>query len=351
MNKSKVGIFFGGQGGEHALSCLSAIGVFENLDRTRYEPFPVGISESGKMLLIPPDHRFWHTEEAFPRIDAEFEADELVLSTDSESTFWYRRVDAKRIEPLARPDVVLIILHGTYGEDGSIQGLLDFCGIKYVGAGILGSAVSLDKEFTKIILNSAKISTVAYQLADRIDPDLLVFPVFVKAATGGSSVGIERVDSLGDLAAAVERVQKYCPKVLIENAVTGTEVECAIREDSSGPLAATPGEILLEPGRWYDYDAKFVAKVATRIPAHLPPAQLQACQALAIRAFQALNLRGMARVDMFVLANGQILVNEVNTIPGFHEISMYPQMWATDGLTYPNLLTKLIEFRLAEPLK
>jgi D-alanine-D-alanine ligase len=350
MSKPTVGIFFGGQGGEHELSCLSAIGIFQNLDRSQFEPLAVGISRSGKMFAVPSDHPFWTTDQAFPRIDDDFEGDQLMVSTDSQSAFLYRLVDARRIEPLARPDVVFIILHGTYGEDGSIQGLLDFCGIRYVGAGILGSALSLDKELTKIVLNSAKIATVAYQLADRIDPELLVFPVFVKAATGGSSVGIERVDSLDGLAAAVERVRKYDPKVLVENAVTATEVECAVLEDSSGIHAATPGEILLEPGRWYDFDAKFVEKVATRIPADLPPTQLHACQAIAVRAFQALNLRGLARVDLFVLRNGEILVNEVNTIPGFHEISMYPKMWANQGIPYPDLLTKLIEFRLGQPL-
>ncbi|MDR2538839.1 MAG: D-alanine--D-alanine ligase, partial [Bifidobacteriaceae bacterium] len=336
-----------GQGGEHALSALSAIGIYNNLDRSRYEVIPVAIAKSGRMFYVPDDHPFWSTDDPFPIIYDDFQAPELLISTAENSSFFYLK-QGDDIQPFIRPDVAFIILHGTYGEDGSIQGLLYFSRIKYIGAKILASAICLDKELTKIILQNAGVAVTDYQMADHYDPAELRFPVFVKAATGGSSVGIERVESLEELPAAIQRVGEYDPKVLLENGVEAKEIECAVMETEQGIEVAPPGQILLNAGQWYDYDAKFVAKISTQVPADLSADQLAKCQQVAKKAFRALQLNGMARIDLFVLADSQVLVNEVNTIPGFHEISMYPKMWSQAGLSYRDLLSKLIDFRLVD---
>jgi D-alanine-D-alanine ligase len=346
MTRPVVALLFGGQGGEHPLSTLSAIGIFGQLDRERYEVLPIGISKQGTMFYIGPDHPFWKTDDPFPIINDDFDGEELLISTGFNSEFLYIK-SGDQVKPLKRPDLAFIILHGTYGEDGSIQGLLYFSGIKYIGARILGSALCLDKEFTKILLQNAGLPVTPWQMADNYDFKKLKFPVFVKAATGGSSVGIERANNLDELPGLISEVSQYDPKVLLENAVVGKEIECAVLETASGIEVAPPGEIELGEDQWYDYDAKFVEKISTRVPADLPDDQLKKCQNIAKRTFEVLQLNGMARVDLFVLETGEILINEVNTIPGFHEISMYPKMWSQAGLGYRDLLNKLIDFGLS----
>jgi D-alanine-D-alanine ligase len=254
-------------------------------------------------------------------------------------------------------DVVFPVLHGPFGEDGTIQGLLEMAGVPYVGSGVLGSAVAMDKEFTKKLLAAEGLPVGPYavvragaELAEA-DRERLGLPVFVKPARGGSSIGISRVDDWAELPAALGTARAADDKVLVEAAVPGREIELAVLEglDGAAPDVSVPAEILLLGGReWYDFEAKYLDDVsALEIPADLPPGVTARLRELAARAFTALDCAGLARVDFFVGAGGELTVNEVNTMPGFTPISVFPRAWAASGLDYPALLDRLITTALA----
>jgi D-alanine-D-alanine ligase len=254
-------------------------------------------------------------------------------------------------------DVVFPILHGPFGEDGTIQGLLEMAGVPYVGSGVLGSAVAMDKEFTKKLLAAEGLPVGPYAVVRagqdlaEADRERLGLPVFVKPARGGSSIGISRVDDWAELPAALAAARAADSKVLVEAAVPGREIELAVLERVGGgpPEVSVPAEILLTGGReWYDFEAKYLDDVsALDIPADLPGEVATRLRELAAQAFAALDCAGMARVDFFVGAGGEVTVNEVNTMPGFTPISVFPQAWAASGLDYPALLDRLIQTALA----
>jgi D-alanine-D-alanine ligase len=254
-------------------------------------------------------------------------------------------------------DVVFPVLHGPYGEDGTIQGLLELAGVPYVGAGVLASAAAMDKEFTKKLLAAEGLPVGDWAVLRPGAPTLsaterarLGLPVFVKPARAGSSLGVSRVDSWADLDAAIEHARRTDPKVLVEAAVLGREIECGVLEYPDGRIEASPtAEIHLGGDHtFYDFDAKYLEDVATfDIPADLPTATAGRIQELSRRAFAALDAQGLARVDFFVRPDGDVVINEVNTLPGFTPISMYPRMWAAGGVSYPELISVLIRTALA----
>jgi D-alanine-D-alanine ligase len=258
---------------------------------------------------------------------------------------------------LTEVDVVFPVLHGAYGEDGTVQGLLEMAGIPYVGANVFASAAAMDKEFTKKLLAADGLPVGRWAVLrpgvstlSVADKDRLGLPVFVKPARAGSSLGVSRVDSWADLDTAIDHARRTDPKVLVEAAVLGREIECGVLEYPDGRVEASPtAEIHLGGDHtFYDFDAKYLEDVATfDIPADLPAATAARIQDLSRKAFAALDAQGLARVDFFVGPDGEVVVNEVNTLPGFTPISMYPRMWAAGGVSYPELISVLIRTALA----
>ena len=313
MSKLRVAVLYGGRSGEHEISLRSAESIIAAMDPARYEVQRIFISKDG------------HWE---PR----------ALSPD----------------PAANPgiDVVFPVLHGTFGEDGTIQGLLELAGLPYVGAGVLGSAVSMDKEFTKRLLQERGLPVAEFLVVSRGAFDLdaicarLPFPMFVKPANLGSSVGISKVKTREEMAEALAFAARFDRKIIVERGIAGREFECAVLGNAD-PVAAVPCEIL--PSReFYDYEDKYILGTSrTVLPADLSPAQAGEIQRLAIASYQAVGCEGMARVDFLMeTATGKFYVNEPNTIPGFTSISMYPKMWEAAGLPYPKLIDRLIELAL-----
>jgi D-alanine-D-alanine ligase len=341
----RVGILFGGKSAEHEVSILSARNVMLALDPARFEPVLIGIDKGGRWLL----------QEA-----------ELLLSAKGDPRLLRLASGAAEatIVPVpsgeANVDVVFPVLHGPFGEDGTVQGLLELADLPYVGAGVLGSAVGMDKDVMKRLLAQAGVPVAAFRTlraADfRRDPLAtsaraaeLGFPLFTKPANLGSSVGVRRVARAEDLPAALAEAFAYDVKALAEAAVTGREIECSVLGDDD-PIASVPGEIVVtHRDGFYSYEAKYVDEdgAALEIPARLTPVEVAAVRALAIRAFQVLECSGMARVDFFLRPDGTLLVNEINTIPGFTAISMYPKLWEQSGIPPRELVTRLIDIALA----
>jgi D-alanine-D-alanine ligase len=275
----------------------------------------------------------------------------VVLPPDPSARSLLSVEPGEAVRVLESVDVVFPVLHGLYGEDGTIQGLLEMAGVPYVGAGVFASAAAMDKEFTKILLRAAGLAVGEFAVLRRgrpfseVDLHRLGLPVFVKPARAGSSVGITRVSDWGRLREAVEFAFEHDSKVLVEAAVSGREIECGVLEDESGqPMASVPAEIRLRAGRdWYDFDAKYLDDACDfDVPASLAAAVTAAIQDAACTAFTTLDCAGLARVDFFVTDDEQVVVNEINTMPGFTPISMYPRMWAASGVDYPTLVDRLI---------
>jgi D-alanine-D-alanine ligase len=339
VNKIRVGVVFGGRSGEHEVSIASAASIFKHLDRGRYEAIPIRIEKDGRWLLGAKEPTMLSAAAVLK--DSRTEALEAVEPT--------RAVDRRSI------DVVFPVLHGPYGEDGTVQGLLELANVPYVGAGVLGSAVGMDKAVMKKLFAADGLPIVPYLTLLRPDWDRrrdsltsrvaqeLGYPVFVKPANLGSSVGISKARSDAELHEAVALALQYDRKVVVEAAVpSAREIECAVLGNDD-PQASVPGEII--PSRdFYDYEAKYLDEGSQLlIPAPLTAAQTAAIQQLAIKAFQAVDGAGMSRVD-FLMARetGALYLNEVNTIPGFTTVSMYPKMWEASGLPYAELLDRLI---------
>ncbi len=357
--KLHVGLIFGGRSGEHEVSIASALSVYQALDKSRYEVTLIAIDKQGRWLL--PDPQALLQQSSTPmaaklgKVDSTFalvpyaNAQQLV-TTDSKSS-------AVRLPPV---DVILPILHGTYGEDGTIQGLLELAQIPYVGSGVLGSALGMDKEVSRHLLKAAGISTVPtltlrkseyLKDAENCHRRILAafkLPVFIKPANAGSSVGVHKVKTPEQLATALQDAFTFDLKVLVEKSVQARELEVAVLGNDD-PRASVVGEIIPKH-EFYSYEAKYLDANGSELvtPARdVSDATVQQIQEWAILAFKALDCRGLARVDFFLdKVTGELYLNEINTIPGFTSVSMYPRMWESSGLPYPELLNELIRLAL-----
>jgi D-alanine-D-alanine ligase len=360
--KVRVAVVFGGRSSEHAISCVSAGAVLTHLDRERFEVVPVGITRDGAWVLGTSDPReLVISDRALPSVDAGGTA--LALPGDPTRGGLVVLDPDRAGEVFSGVDVVFPVLHGPFGEDGTIQGLLEMAGVPYVGAGVLASAVSMDKEFTKKLLAAEGIpvgdlvvlrpGTATLTAAQR---DRIGLPAFVKPARAGSSVGITRVTDWADLDDAIALAREHDPKVLVEAAVVGREVECAVLELPDGSVqASVPAEIRIvgttaagATPDFYDFEAKYLDDVCEfDIPAKLDDDVAERLRAMAVDAFRAVDGQGLARVDFFVGPDGELTVNEVNTMPGFTPISMYPRAWAVTGVDFATLCATLVETALA----
>lgn len=354
-----MAVVFGGRSSEHAISCATAAGVLGAIDRDRYEVVPIGISAQGRWVLAADDPDRWAlgAGTSGAQVGAELGAVSLPLGDGAEGLIVAEPGQVPR--ELAAVDVVFPLLHGPFGEDGTVQGLLELAGLPYVGSGVLASAAGMDKHYMKVVLRDAglpmgRFVTVAPGWWDRAPDEVeataagLGWPVFVKPARAGSSVGVSRVEGPEGLAAAMDVACREDPKVLIEAAVAGREIEVAVLggRGGAGPRTTMPGEIVVaEHEGFYDFESKyFDADAATlSCPADLPGEVTAQVRAMAAQSFEALGCEGLARVDFFYTEAGQVLVNEINTMPGFTPISMFPKLWQHAGMSYTELITELIE--------
>ena len=346
MKRIRVGVIYGGKSGEHEVSVASAASIFRNLDRSRYDAVPLFIQKDGRWTLGAP------TPQALSAGD--------VLRQQASQAL--QPVEPSAAVGSSDVDVVFPVLHGPYGEDGTVQGLLELANIPYVGAGVLGSAVGMDKAVMKTLFAAEGLPIVPHVVVRQPEweesppavesrvADALGYPVFVKPANLGSSVGISKVRSSADLPAAIDLALQFDRKLVIEAAVPKVrEIECAVLGNDE-PEASLPGEVIVtHRDGFYSYDAKYLDAdgASWTIPADIPRESADLVRHLSVRAFRVLELAGMARVD-FLLADetGDIFLNEVNTIPGFTTISMYPKMWEASGLSYSALLDRLITLAL-----
>lgn len=345
MSKTRVVILFGGRSAEHEISLLSARNVLVALDRQAYEPELISIDKHGRwrreteafLLSATGDPRKLRLPENSPEVTVPVYPSPTGLFGDN--------------------TVVFPVLHGTYGEDGRLQGLLDMVGVPYVGSGALGSAAGMDKDVAKRLLSQAEIPVVPWQLVTAAefqqDPQTVLqqvahlqFPLFIKPANAGSSVGVSRVAHAADLAPALQKALRFDTKVLAEAGINAREVECAVLGNDT-PKASQPGEIIVtHKDGFYSYEAKYLDPDGAhlQIPAPVPGEVSELIQDLAIQSFKALDLAGLARVDFFVERGTlEVYLNEVNTMPGFTAISMYPKMWEASGMTQSELVAQLIE--------
>ena len=368
--KVRVAVVFGGRSAEHAVSCASAGLVLGAIDRDRYDVVPVGIARDGRWVLTSGDPaRLALSSNAEPSVDAVATPGVSVTPTSGPGGGTLVFSGPASVPPeLGEVDVVLPLLHGTFGEDGTIQGLLEMAGIRYAGAGVLASAAGMDKEYMKLLFAARGLPIGPYVVVrDRAwgssssslerkrvldEAAELGWPVFVKPASGGSSIGTSRADSAGELEAAIEEARRYDRKVLVEAAIAGAEIECAVLEglDGGAPEASVPGMIVVDPhATWYDFEAKYLAADSRmEIPAPIPAGATERVRALACAAFDAIGCEGLARVDFFYTTSGEVLVNEINTMPGMTPSSGFPMMWAASGLALPRLIDRIITTALAK---
>jgi D-alanine-D-alanine ligase len=342
----RLAVVFGGRSSEHGVSCLTAANVLEVVDRDRFDVTPVGITVDGD----------WVRESAsWP----ELAPGTLPAVRPEMPPFAW--------DDLREFDVVLPLLHGPWGEDGTIQGLFEMAGVHYVGAGVLASAVAMDKPFTKTVFAASGLPQIPYVTVpprawerdrERVIARIkaLGLPVFVKPARAGSSSGVMMVDSLEELESAVHQAQDFDPKVLVESAVRGKrELECGVIQQLDGTaVASVVGEIVVEEGsahEFYDFEAKYLDGTSTNIvPADIPEILSDRIRAYAVQAFDAIGCEGLARVDFFLNGDGELVVNEINTMPGFTPFSMFPLLWEASGLTYAELVDRLLQLALDRPL-
>ena len=352
MGRIRVAVVYGGRSSEHGISVVSAGSVLGALDPSKYDVVPIGITPTGGWMLTDADPRALQIDgRELPQVE---KGTAVVLPGDP-TTSLVRMDPGEGMQMLESVDVVFPVLHGRYGEDGTIQGLLEMAGVPYVGPGVFASAAAMDKAFTKKLLAAEGIDVgdyVVYRagaVASVADVAHLGLPAFVKPARAGSSVGITKVTDWDQLADAVEVAFEHDDKVLVEAAVSGREIECGVLEDEHGlPMASVPAEIRLVRGHdWYDFEAKYLDDACEfDVPAQLSEPVTARIQELACRAFDALDCAGLARVDFFVTPDERVLVNELNTMPGFTPISMFPRMWAASGIEYPQLVDRLIQSAL-----
>jgi D-alanine-D-alanine ligase len=361
-HRPRVAVVFGGRSSEHGVSCVTAGSVLAAIDPEQYDVVPVGIATDGRWVLESGDtERLAISGRDLPRVDGERAGVALLRDQDATDLVV---ADASSVpEVIGAVDVVFPLLHGPWGEDGTLQGMLEMAGVRYVGAGVLASAVGMDKAYLKVVLRDAGLPVLPGVVVTARDWErdpagcrervaTLGYPVFAKPARGGSSFGISKVHDASELDAAIALAQEHDPKVLVEAAApTGSrEVECGVLETFDGGCETTvPAEITVTGDHeFYDFEAKYLPEEATRldIPADLPDETAQRLRELSARAFEAVSCEGLARVDFFVLPDGELVINELNTMPGFTPTSMYPQMWAASGLDYPGLVDRLLQLAL-----
>jgi D-alanine-D-alanine ligase len=360
----RLAVVFGGRSTEHAVSCVSAGSVLAAVDRDRYDVVPVGISREGRWVLAAdePD-KLAIIGGRLPEVESSGSA--VVLTGDpTHRGLTVHEPGAVPVE-LGEVDVVLPLLHGPYGEDGTLQGLLELAGVPYVGSGVFASAAAMDKGHMKALLQAAGLPVGRYAVVTPRDWDTdraavretvaaLGYPVFVKPARAGSSVGITKVHAPDGLDAAVDEARTHDLRVVVEAAVEGREIECGVLEGLDGgvPEASVPAEVVVGGDHeFYDFAAKYLPDEGTElvVPAELPEDVAGEVRDLAVRAFEALSCEGLARVDFFVGHDGRVVVNEVNTMPGFTPVSMFPLKWKATGLDYPALVDRLVQTALRRP--
>jgi D-alanine-D-alanine ligase len=357
--RPRVAVVFGGRSSEHAISCISAGSVLRAIDRTTYDVVPIGITVDGRWVLEADDpDRLAIDSGRLPSVDGT--GARVVLAGDP--TSGGLMVSDPGAVPRVLGEVDVPLLHGPFGEDGTLQGLLELAGVPYVGSGVLASAAAMDKSMMKVLLSAAGLPVAPYVVVpDRDWPSAgtealirtaLELPVFVKPARAGSSVGVSKVVTWAGLVAAVEAARVHDPKVVVEQAVAGREIECGVLESEDGRSLETSvcGEITVLGGHeFYDFAAKYLeVEDVTRldVPADLPDEVSARVRAMATAAFRALDCEGFARVDFFVGPDGAVTVNELNTIPGFTPVSMFPLLWAASGVPYPALVDRLVRSAL-----
>ena len=337
-----VAVVCGGVSSEHEISCVSAGSIMQAIDKTLFNPILIGITKSGRWKLLPADTKFEITgtgaNAKLPHISEE-------VNNENE-IFWSRKgafVNGKNLEI----DVAFPILHGPFGEDGTIQGLFEMWSIPYVGSKVLASAICMDKSFAKAIFAAAGLKTVPGTVTTNTEveiPSSITYPLFVKPARGGSSRGTIKVKSAAELKSAISNASQFDQKVLVEQAIKATEIECAILESGGKYWVSNPGQIkLAEKYEFYDFEAKYLDNsMQLVVPAQLDSAVLDQIKDLALRAFKAANCSGLARVDFFYSDKGEIFINEINTMPGFTPTSVYPKLMQQIGISYSELITKLL---------
>jgi D-alanine-D-alanine ligase len=371
QRKIRVAVVFGGRSAEHAVSCASAGLILGAIDKDRYDVVPIGIARDGRWVLTSGDPaRLALGTGELPSVEAIATPGMSVTPrTGPGSGALVITGPAEVPAGLGEVDVVLPLLHGTYGEDGTLQGLLEMTGIRYAGAGVLASATGMDKEYMKLLFAARGLPIGRYVVVrerdwgpsaaaaerKRVLDDIaeLGWPVFVKPARGGSSIGTSRVTGQDDLEAAIDEARRYDRKIIVEAAIDGTEVECAVLEGLGGgaPEASVPGQIVVDPhSAFYDFDAKYLgAESRMDIPARIPAAAAERVRQLACAAFDAISCEGLARVDFFYTPAGEVLINEINTMPGMTPSSGFPMMWAASGLPMPALIDRIIQTALRKP--
>ncbi len=340
MKKIRIGIVFGGRSCEHEISMLSARNVIEALDKDKYDPVLIHIDKNGA----------WHLRQSLEDLSQQ---ESVAIVPKKEKSDLVRLSSPS--DPSSSIEVIFPVLHGSLGEDGSIQGLFKMADIPFVGAGVLGSAVGMDKDVMKRLLRDGGIPVGEFFVVYRHERESCTFtdcvekvglPFFLKPANAGSSVGVSKVCSEGGFIRALEEAFLYDKKVIIERYIPGREIECSVLGNEY-PIASVPGEIIPQHD-FYSYEAKYLDEngAVLEAPANIPPEVAEKVQSLAVKAFQVLCCEGMARVDFFLTKDGQLFVNEINTLPGFTKISMYPKLWEISGLSYSELLDRLIELAL-----
>lgn len=363
--RTRVLLVFGGVSSEHQISCLTAQGVLGAVDGDRFEVSCVGITADGRWVAVDEDvvRAYAVSGGELPSVDPDLP--EVVLHRLG-AEVWLSDLDGDRLTDRTRIDVAFTLLHGPFGEDGTVQGMFEMLGVRYVGAGVLSSAVCQDKHVMKVVMEANGLPVGPYVAATdhqwRTDREAvlaavesLAYPVFVKPARGGSSIGISRVTGSHELVAAIEQARRYDPKVIIEQGfVDAREVECAVLGTLDGGVdASVPGEIVVHRAdAFYDFTTKYLPdqEVSLVVPAELPGHVTDEVRRLAAECCRVLEVEGIARVDTFVTREGEVVVNEANTMPGFTETSMYPLLWQASGLGYTDLITRLLDLALARPL-
>ncbi|MFE4264400.1 D-alanine--D-alanine ligase family protein [Streptomyces sp. NPDC056883] len=363
--KPRVAVVFGGRSSEHAISVVTAGAVLRSIDRSKYEVLPIGITTDGRWALTADEPaRMAISGGELPNVGqlAESEDGAVVLSVDPASREVVYTEPGAVPKALGEVDVVFPVLHGPYGEDGTLQGLLELSGIPYVGSGVLASAVGQDKDYMKRVFTSFGLRVGPYvtirprewendregalaRIADFAGEH--GWPLFIKPARAGSSIGITKVDDPSGLDGAIREARRHDPKIIVEALLRGREIEVGVLEFEDGPRASVPAEIPpVSSHDFYDFEAKYIDSASGLVPAPLTPEQTAEVQKLAIEAFDAASCEGLVRADFFLTEDGEFVINEINTMPGFTPISMYPRMWQESGIEYPELVDRLIQAAL-----
>lgn len=366
--KPRVAVVFGGRSSEHGISVVTAGAVLKAIDRTKYEVLPIGITQDGRWALTAdePD-RMAIVDRRQPSVDQLADSTEgaVLLPLDPGNREVVYSEPGSVPKALGEVDVVFPVLHGPYGEDGTLQGLLELSGVPYVGSGVLASAVGQDKEYMKRVFTSFGLKVGPYVVIrprawerdeSAARKQIIDFagehgwPLFVKPARAGSSIGITKVDDLSGLDEAIAEAQRHDPKILVEAALRGREIECGVLEFEDGPRASVPAEIPPPDAHaYYDFEAKYIDSTPGLVPAPLTEEETAAVRRLAVEAFEAAGCEGLVRADFFLTEDGEFVINEINTMPGFTPISMYPKMWQATGVEYPELVDRLVQAALRRP--